>query len=116
MAAVAHQHHPVVVADLVAEVAEHGAVGLAELVADPLAVGVVGLGQVDGDEAVLVAGGHVVEPTGQQVEGEAVLGLREAHDGKAEVEQLGDQPALRRLGLHERTRGPRRRRRAVGCG
>ena len=41
---------PVVVPDLVAEVAEHGAVGLAHLLADLLAKRIVGLGDVDGDQ------------------------------------------------------------------
>ena len=101
MAAVADEHHPVVVADLVAEVAEHGAVGLAQLVAHPLAVGVVGLGQVDGDEPVLVAGGHRVEPAGQQVEAEALRLLGEPDHRQPEVEELGDQAALGRLRLDE---------------
>ena len=101
VAAVAHEHHPVVVAHLVAEVAEHGAVGLAQLVAHPLAVGVVGLGQVDGDEPVLVAGGHRVEPAGQQVEPEALRLLGEPDHRQPEVEELGDQAALGRLRLHE---------------
>ena len=56
----AHQLPLVVVADLVAEVAEHRAVGLGELGPDLLAVGVVALGEVDGDHAVLVADDDVL--------------------------------------------------------
>ena len=54
---VARQDREVVVADLVAQVAEHGPVGLAHLLAHRLPVRVVGLGEVERDHAVGVAGG-----------------------------------------------------------
>ena len=73
LAAVAHQHVPVVVADLVAQVAEQRPVGLAELQPPPLALGGIGLGDVDGDQPVVVAGHHRLARVGvgEEVEGEA---------------------------------------------
>ena len=59
---------PVVVADLVAEVAEHGAIRLTELLADELAMGVIGLGEVEGDHAGIVSGDHVPTPRRQELE------------------------------------------------
>ena len=49
---------PVVVADLVAQVAEHGAIALAHLLAHVLAKREVGLVDVERDDAVVVAGHH----------------------------------------------------------
>ncbi len=88
------QHLLVVVADLVAEVAEHRAVRLAEPHAQRLAVGVEGLREVDRDHAVRVADDHgLAAAAGQQVEGQAALPLVVRHDGQAEGEQLHQQPA-----------------------
>ena len=84
--------------------------------AHPLAVGVVGLGQVDGDEPVLVSRGDLVEAAGEQVEAQPVRRLGERDEGKAQVEQLGDQSALGRLGLGEPLVGFGIGVRRVGCG
>ncbi len=49
---------PVVVTDLVSEVAEHRAVGLAHLLTSAFAEGVGRLGDIDGDQAVVMTGEH----------------------------------------------------------
>ena len=59
---------PVVVADLVAEVAEHGAIRLPELLTDELAMRVIRLGEVEGDDAGVVSGDHVLTARRQQLE------------------------------------------------
>ena len=54
-----HQPVPVVMTDLVPEVADQRPVGLAHLGAPLFALGVVSLRDVDGDEAVVMAGQHL---------------------------------------------------------
>ncbi len=56
--AVPDQPVPVVVADLMPQVAEHGAIGLAHLLAHVFAKRRVGLGDVERDDAFIVAGHH----------------------------------------------------------
>ena len=68
------QQVPVVVADLVAEMADQRAVGLAHLGADALAHGVLGLLGVERDHAHLVAGHHVraARHVAEEVESQAM--------------------------------------------
>src|SRR5215207_10316729 len=72
------QHVPVVMSDLMPEVAEQRPIGLAHGLAPALPLGVVGLSDVDGDQAVVVArqdGRRQRRPfgrIGQKVEGEPV--------------------------------------------
>ena len=54
--------------DLVAEVAEHGAIRLPELLTDELAMRVIRLGEVEGDDAGIVSGDHVLTARRQQLE------------------------------------------------
>ena len=95
---------PVVVADLVAEVAEHGAIRLPELLTDELAMRVVRLGEVEGDDAGIVSGDHVLTARRQQLERHAVLSVdRAVDDGEPECHQLVEQSTLRCLGVGERS-------------
>ena len=70
---------PVVVADLVAEMAEQRAVGLAHLGAPLFALGVVGLGDIERDQALVVAGQDAfatrpaADRIGEEVESKANL-------------------------------------------
>ena len=97
--------------DLVAEVAEQRAVRLVHRHPQLLAVHVVALGQVQGDDAVVVAGDHLLELAGQQVERQPVLRvLVAADDRQPQLDQLDDQPALGLLGLGERRQRRCRRR------
>src|SRR5215207_8015510 len=59
MAANAHEQIPVVVADLMPEVAEQGAIRLAHGRAAPLALDIVGLAERDGDETLVMPGHHL---------------------------------------------------------
>ncbi len=74
-AGVADQHVPVVMADLMPEMAEQRAVRLAHGRAPPLALGVVGLGERHGDQPLVMPGQHAgrvrVVGIGQDVEDEA---------------------------------------------
>ena len=92
-----HQQVPVVVADLVAEVAQQRAVGLAHLGADALAHRVFGLLGVQGDHAVVVARHHVrgAGHVAEEIESQAVdrVGVA-AHHRQAQRQQLRDEPAL----------------------
>ena len=93
----------VVVADLVAEVAEQRAVRLVHLDPQLLAVHVVTLGEIEGDQPVLVTGEHLLGGAGEQVEGQPVLGVGVAADDRQlELVQFGDQPAFGLLGDRER--------------
>jgi len=83
------------VADLVPEVPEQGAVGLVHRHPQLLAVHVVALGQVQRDHPFVVAGDHLLELAGQQVE-------RQPVDRQLQLVQLGDQPAFGLLGDRER--------------
>ncbi len=56
LAAIAHQHVPEIMADLVAETAEQRAIGLAHLQPAPLALAPIGLGERDRDQAIVMAG------------------------------------------------------------
>ena len=97
-----HQQVPVVVADLVAEVAHQRAVGLAHLGADALAHRVLGLLGIEGDDAGVVPGHHVraARHVAQEIEGQAVhrVGMA-AHHGQPQREQLRDQAPLGLLEL-----------------
>ncbi|KAF1057161.1 MAG: hypothetical protein GAK39_06368 [Variovorax sp.] len=97
-----HQQVPVVVADLVAEVAHQRAVGLAHLGADALAHRVLGLLGIEGDDAGVVAGHHVraARHVAQEVEGQAMhrIGMA-AHHRQPQREQLRDQAPLGLLEL-----------------
>ena len=74
--AVGEEPLPVVVPDLVPEVAEQGAIGLVELEPAPLALGIVRFGDVDRDHAVAVTRQHRhLLGFGEQVEDQATLGL-----------------------------------------
>ena len=85
----------VVVPDLVAEVAEQGAVRLVHLLLQLFAVYVVAFGEIQRDDAVFVAGEHLLELAGEQVERQPVLGVLVApDDGQFQFDQLGDQPPL----------------------
>ncbi len=68
---VADQPVPIIVAELVAEMAEQRAVVLAHLGAHLLALGGIGLGDVERDQPVVVAGQH------------ALAGRRAADEGSA---------------------------------
>ncbi len=63
----------VVMADLVAEMAEQRAVRLVHRHSQLLAVHIVTLGEVKRDHPVVMAGEHLLEFTGEQVERQAVL-------------------------------------------
>ena len=68
-------------ADLVAEVAEQRAVRLVHLHTQLLAMHIVALREIQCDHTVVVAGEHLLELTGEQVERQAVLGiLVSSHD------------------------------------
>ena len=88
---------PVVMGDLVTEMAEEGAVGFVQADALALAFLIVGFGDVDGDLALGVAGergrteGGLAEKT--EAEGRAVLG-GDAVERKAEAEEGVDHAAL----------------------
>ena len=90
----------VVVADLVAEVAQHRAVRLAESHPQRLAVGVKGFHQVDGDHPVGVPDRDPLAGavTGQQVEGQAAVALastgRPADRGRRAGRPAGAAPAV----------------------
>ena len=65
-------------ADLVAEVAEQGPVRLVHFKPAPFALDVVGFGQRDRDQAMVVAGHHLLLAggiVGQEVEDQAMLGI-----------------------------------------
>ncbi len=88
---VADQPIPVVVAELVAEMAEQRAVVLAHLGTHLLAFGGIGLGDVERDQAVVVAGQHMLargrvaqQRIGEEIEGDAdlVAGLAFGPTGK----------------------------------
>ena len=82
------EHVPVVMADLVTEMAEQGAVGLAHGVAAPLAFRVVRFGDVDGDQAVVVTGQDVrgvrsrLVRVGKKLEGQSARVLGPRGDGQ----------------------------------
>ena len=112
-AAVAHQHVPVVMPDLVAEMAEQGAVGLVHARTAPLEFGRIGFGERDRHHAVVVARHHlrpgVLRRIGQEFEGEAVLrilgpGLQRQPPAQEAVEQ----PVLGEFHLPPRGRHGRR--------
>ena len=112
---IAHQAVPVVVRDLVAEMAEQRAVGLAHLPPHALALGIVGLGEVDGDEAVVVAGHHrlgrraVRRQLRQEVERQPVLRILQLGlQRQPELEQRVEQPVLGELDPAASSPGSRR--------
>ena len=107
----------VVVPDLVAEVSEQRAVRLGHRDAQLLAVHVVALGEVQRDDAVLVAGEHLLKCAGQQIERQPVVRvLVAADDGQLEVDEFDDQPCAW-PSRRSRMRPARRcRRRRVGSG
>ncbi len=87
---------------LVAEVPEQGSVRLVHRDAQLLAVHVVALGQIQCDDAVVVAGHHILVRAGQQPEGQPVVGILFAPDDRQlQLVQLGDQPPLGSLGAGE---------------
>jgi hypothetical protein len=87
-------------------VTEQRPVRLIESNSQRLPVPVVPLGEVDGDDPVGVPGGDLLAGTGQQVEGETVLGVAAARcDGQAEVVELIQQPSLAGLGPGEGAQG-----------
>jgi hypothetical protein len=94
-----HETIPVVVADLVPDVAEQRAVGLMQRRPPPLPLRIVRLGDVDGDDAVGVAGQDrraAFRWIGEELEGEAagrilVAGL----DRETRVREGVDETTLR---------------------
>ena len=88
--------------DLVPEVPEQRAVGLLHLHPQLLAMHIVTLGQIQCDDAVIVAGDHLLECAGEQPKAQPVLGIPVApHDGQLQLVQLDDQPSLGCLGPGE---------------
>ena len=113
----ADQPVEVVVTDLVAEVAEQRAVRLVHRDAQLLAVHVVTLGKIQGDHAVFVAGEHLLELAGQQVERQPVLRVHVAADDRQLEVDAVRRPAAAWPSRRPRTRpSPRCRRRWAGCG
>ena len=107
----------VVVADLVAEVAEHRAVRLAKSDPQRLAIVVERLDDVDRDDAARVADDHLLAggAAGQQIEGQPAVDLPERIDGQPDVVELVHQSTQRRRRSAPASRGPAcRRRRARG--
>ncbi len=103
---VADQPVPVIVAELVAEMAEQRAVVLAHLDAHLFSLGGIGLGDVERDQAVVVAGQHMLagrraadQRIGEEIEGDAdlVAGVRLWADRQAKGEQRIDGALLGRL-------------------
>ena len=93
-------------AELVAEMAEQRAVVLAHLGAHLLALGGIGLGDVERDQAVVMAGQHMLagrratqQRIGEEIEGDAnlVAGVGLGADRQAEGEQRIDGALLCRL-------------------
>ena len=98
-----HQTVVVVMADLVAEVAEQRAVRLVHRHPQLLPMNVVAFGEVDGDDAVVMTGDHLLGGAGQQVERQTVFGILLPGDHRQmQFAQLSDQPSLGRFGLGER--------------
>ncbi len=108
------EHPLVVVADLVAEVAEHRAVRLAEPDAQRFAMVVEGLGEVDGDDAVGVADHDRPRDAREQVEGQPALLLVVGNDGQAEFGE-SDRLVVSDLFPCRASRGRPCRRRRAGC-
>src|SRR3954447_5743662 len=102
-AAVAHQHVPEIVPDLVAEMPEQRPVGLAHLQPAPLALDVVGLGQRDRDQAVVVAGQDLLPAlriVGEEIEDQAMFGIvLPGLERQLPADQGIEQPVLRHLQL-----------------
>src|SRR5580700_2592061 len=77
LAAVANQDIPIMVPDLVPEMAEQAAIGLGQFRAPPLDLGAVGFRERDGHYAVVVPGHHFrtgrVGRIGQEFERQAVV-------------------------------------------
>ena len=98
-----HEDVLVVVAGLVAEVAQHRAVRLAEAHPQRFPVCVKGFHQIDGDHPVGVADGDPLAGAvaGQQIERQTAVAAPVRVDRQAEVVELVDQPAQRHRGGHE---------------
>ncbi|MGY4185222.1 hypothetical protein ACVI1I_001994 [Bradyrhizobium sp. USDA 4459] len=102
-AAVAHQHVPKVMSDLVAEMPEQRAIRLAHFEPAPLALDGIGLGQRDRDQAVVMAGHDplaTVRIVGEEIEEQAVLRVvLPGLDRQLPADQGIEQPVLRHLQL-----------------
>jgi hypothetical protein len=89
---------PIIMGDLVAEMAEQGAVGLAHLVASSFALGVVGLREIYCDQPVLMSGQHRRRGIGNKIEGEAVRILHSGGERQFQLQECIEKPML--CGLH----------------
>src|SRR6516225_6469224 len=92
-----HQDALVIMADLMAEMAEHGAVGLAETNPLRLTVGIERLDQVDGDHPTGMPDLHAlsVAVAGHQIESKPALTAPKRIDRKAEIDELVNQAPQR---------------------
>ena len=97
------QYVLVVVAHLVAEVAEHRAVRLAEPNPQRLAVVIERFDEIDGDDASGVADDHLlaVAVARQQIEGQATVATPEGIDGQPDIGELVDHPPQGPRGRHQ---------------
>ena len=112
---VADQPIPIIMADLVPEVAEQGPVGLVHALAPPLTFRVVGFGDADGDLAEVMSGHHFLAPEWifEEIEHQSLAGIFGSRDqGKPQRHKRVDEPMFREF--HQPPQIPVARLRQVG--